>query len=283
MPQPEDPDPPRMWTLILAVVVALSLLNTVLWMLQPSMVFYPTRVLQETPADWGLEFEEVDLRAEDGTRLHAWFIPHPRPTHTLLFLHGNAGNISHRGSSIEIVNRLGLSVLILDYRGYGQSEGVPTEQGLYMDARAAWHHLTEERALDPGEILIFGRSLGASVAVELAARTQPAGLILESGFSSAADMARHLYPGLHHVLLRRFQLDSVGRLARVQAPVLVLHSRDDEIVPYALGRRLFEAAPEPKTFVELVGDHNSGFLTSQPNYERSLAAFIARLETISSP
>jgi fermentation-respiration switch protein FrsA (DUF1100 family) len=283
MPQPENPDPPRMWTLILAVVVALSLLNIVLWMLQPSMVFYPTRVLQEAPADWGLEFEEVDLRAEDGTRLHAWFIPHPRPRHTLLFLHGNAGNISHRGSSIEIFNRLGLSVLILDYRGYGQSEGVPTEQGLYMDARAAWHHLTEERALDPGEILIFGRSLGASVAVELAARTQPAGLILESGFSSAADMARHLYPGLHHVLLRRFQLDSVGRLARVQAPVLVLHSRDDEIVPYALGRRLFEAAPEPKTFVELVGDHNSGFLTSQPNYERSLAAFIARLETISSP
>jgi fermentation-respiration switch protein FrsA (DUF1100 family) len=283
MPLSNDADAPRMWTLILAIIVAWSLLNIILWMLQPGMVFYPSRALQETPDDWGMEFEDVQLRAEDGTRLHAWFIPHPRPTHTLLFLHGNAGNISHRGSSIEIFNRLGLSVLILDYRGYGQSKGEPTERGLYMDARAAWRHLTEERALDPGEILIFGRSLGASVAADLASRTQPAGLILESGFSSARDMARHLYPGLHHVLLRRFELDSLSRLAQVQAPVLVLHSRDDEIVPYALGRRLFEAAPGPKSFVELIGDHNSGFLATQPDYERSLAAFIARLETSESP
>jgi fermentation-respiration switch protein FrsA (DUF1100 family) len=278
MPRAITPEnTPRMWTLITTVATALLILNLMLWVAQPGMVFYPTRALQATPEDWGFSFDDVHMTAEDGTRLHGWYIPHPHATHTLLFLHGNAGNISHRADSIAVFNRLGLSVLILDYRGYGQSEGKPTEPGLYADARAAWTYLIDERGLDPSEILIFGRSLGASVATDLASHTRPAGVILESGFSSARDMARHLYPGLHQVILRRFDFNSLRRLGQVRAPVLVLHSRDDEIVPYALGRRLFDAAQEPKTFVTLVGDHNGGFLASQPHYERSLASFIASL------
>jgi uncharacterized protein len=259
------------------IALTILLLNTAMWLLQPAMVFYPTRALAATPADWGLAFEDVELTADDGTRLHGWYIPHPDATHTLLFLHGNAGNISHRGDSIAIFNRLGLSVLIIDYRGYGRSGGRPGEAGLYLDARAARDHLVEERGVDPERILVFGRSLGASVAADLAARVPVGGVILESGFSSARDMARHLYPGLHRLLHLRFDFDAARRLSRVRNPVLVLHSRDDEIVPYALGRKLFDGAPEPKRFIELRGDHNSGFLASQPDYERSLAAFIGSL------
>ncbi|WP_373507956.1 alpha/beta hydrolase [Thiocapsa sp.] len=266
-----------------SIALVFVLLNAAMWMLQPGMVFYPTRVLEATPADWGLPFEDVELTAEDGTRLLGWYIPYPDATRTLLFFHGNAGNISHRGDSIAIFNRLGLSVLIVDYRGYGRSAGRASEAGLYLDAVAARDYLVEARGVDPASILIFGRSLGASVAADLAARAPSGGVILESGFSSARDMARHLYPGLHHVLYLRFDFDAAERLSRVRAPVLVLHSRDDEIVPYALGRKLFEAAREPKRFVDLRGDHNSGFLASQPDYERTLAAFIGALGTPQPP
>lgn len=253
------------------------LINALMWILQPGMVFYPTRALAATPADWGLAFEDVELTADDGTRLHGWYIQYPDATHTLLFFHGNAGNISHRGDSIAIFNRLGLSVLIVDYRGYGRSAGRASEAGLYLDALAARDYLVEACGVDPASILIFGRSLGASVAADLASRVPSGGVILESGFSSARDMARHLYPGLHRVLYLRFDFDAAERLSHVSSPVLVLHSRDDEIVPYALGRKLFEAARAPKRFVDLRGDHNSGFLASQPDYERSLAAFIGSL------
>jgi uncharacterized protein len=265
------------------IALTILLLNAAMWLLQPGMVFYPTRALAATPADWGLAFEDVELTTEDGTRLHGWYIPHPDATHTLLFFHGNAGNISHRGDSIAIFHRLGLSVLIIDYRGYGRSAGRPSEAGVYLDARTARDHLVEARAVDPASILIFGRSLGASVAADLAARVPSGGVILESGFSSARDMARRLYPGLHRILYLRFDFDAAERLSRVRSPVLVLHSPDDEIVPYALGRKLFEAAREPKRFVDLRGDHNSGFLASQPDYERSLAAFIGALGPFQPP
>jgi fermentation-respiration switch protein FrsA (DUF1100 family) len=259
------------------IALGLLVLNALMWALQPGMVFYPMRVLEATPHNWGLEFEDVELTASDGTRIHGWYIPHPDAAHTLLFLHGNAGNISHRGDSIAIFNRLGLSILIIDYRGYGRSSGRPREAGLYLDALAAWDHLVDERGLAPAEIIVFGRSLGASVAADLASRVQPAGVILESGFSSARDMASHLYPGLHRVLYVRLDFDAAERLSRSRSPVLVLHSPNDEIVPYRLGRRLFEAAREPKRFVELKGSHNNGFLDSQPDYERSIGAFIASL------
>ena len=262
------------------VALVVLLLNALLWLLQPGMVFYPTRTLQATPNDWGFPFEDVELTTTDGVRLHGWNIPHPRATRTLLFFHGNAGNISHRGDSIAIFRRLGLSVLIIDYRGYGNSEGKPSEAGLYLDASAAWSHLVSERGIAPGQIILFGRSLGASVAADLASRVNPGALVLESAFSSARDLARHLYPVLHPAVCLRFDFDAARRLARARCPVLVMHSRDDEIIPYALGRRLFEAAPSPRRFLDLVGDHNAGFLASQPAYELGLAAFIATLPPI---
>ncbi|MEY6433494.1 alpha/beta hydrolase [Thioalkalicoccus limnaeus] len=257
------------------LVLGLVLLNGLMFLAQPSMVFMPHSRIHATPGDWRMSYEDVWFTATDGVELHGWYIPAPVPRGTLLFLHGNAGNISHRRDSIAIFRRLGLNVFILDYRGYGQSRGAPSERGLYADALGAWIYLTEERGIPADDIVIFGRSLGAIVATHLASQVDSRALIVESGFTSAADMARHSFPVLSSLVFLRFDFDAVGRIAHVDAPVLVLHSPDDEIIPYELGRKLYAAAREPKEFVALRGDHNSGFLRSQPAYEQSLAAFLA--------
>lgn len=252
-----------------------------LYLMQPRMVFIPYSEVSENPADWGLAYEDVWLRTGDGLRLHAWYLPRPGARRVLLFLHGNAGNISHRRASLEIFHRLGLAVLILDYRGYGLSEGRPSEAGLYLDAAAAWDYLIGNRGFAPGDVVIFGRSLGGAVAARLAAgwsdRVRPGGLILESTFSSARDMARTLYPVLSHLVPLRFDFDTVQALAAVRCPVMVLHSREDEIIPYTLGLKVYASAHPPKVFQELQGDHNQGFLISQPGYEQGLARFLAHL------
>jgi hypothetical protein len=185
------------------ILGAWALLNGVLFLAQPGMIFYPTVTLAATPRDWGLDYQDLVLSTEDGVRLHGWYIPAEGSQRVLLFFHGNAGNISHRGESIAIFHRLGLSVLIIDYRGYGRSEGTPSEDGLYRDARAAWRWITEEQGLPAEQIVLFGRSLGGAVAANLAAEVQPGGLILESSFSSARDAARVIFPLLSRVSFLR--------------------------------------------------------------------------------
>lgn len=279
-----------MASILINLLIILGLAAGGLYVIQPALVFQPSRALLATPTDWGLAYEDVWLEAADGVRLHGWYLPRPREVfgvsaggdprpqtssrRVLLFFHGNAGNISHGQASLEIFHRLGLDVLTLDYRGYGRSEGRPSEAGIYRDARAAWHHLVEARGVAPADIVLFGRSLGGAVAAELASQVQPGALILESTFSSARDMVQGLYPFLSWLIVRRFDLDTVARLGAVSASVLVIHSRDDEIIPLALGRRVYEAARRPKRFHELRGDHNGGFLLSQPGYEHALAAFL---------
>ncbi len=263
------------------LTAGLLLIGSLTWWLQPKLLFRPFPEMIATPADWGMEFEEVWLVAADGVRLHAWFIPAAEPRETgpgtLLYLHGNAGNISHRATSLAIFRDLGLDVLIPDYRGYGRSDGRPDEQGLYRDASAAWTWLTAERGLRPQDIVVFGRSLGGAVATELSARVRPAGLIVESSFTDLDAMARLHYPLLAAFVPLRYRFPSIGHIARADCPVLVLHSPDDGIVPFEHGRALFAAAPEPKDFVELRGGHNEGFLDSQPGYQRALDDFLAGL------
>lgn len=265
-------------SLLGSVLIGWLLLNGLMYLAQPGMIFFPAGPLDATPGDWGMAYEDVTLETEDGVPLHGWFIPRPGARQVLLFFHGNAGNISHRGDSVAVFHGLDLHVFIIDYRGYGRSGGTPSEEGLHRDARAAWRWLTESRGFAPGEIVLFGRSLGASVAAELAAGTRPAGIILESGFSSARDAAQALYPLLSRTVLLRYRLDAAAAIARARAPVLVLHSPHDEIIPIDLGRRLYDAAPGPKRFVALSGGHNDGFLRSQPEYGRALGEFLATLE-----
>jgi fermentation-respiration switch protein FrsA (DUF1100 family) len=264
-------------TVLVSVLLALVVINGWMFLQQPGMIFFPLRELDATPADWGMPYEDVSLKTADGIALHGWYIPQPGAERVLLFLHGNAGNISHRGDSIAIFRRLGLAVFIVDYRGYGRSQGIPTEAGLYQDAAAAWHYLVATRGVAAQNIVIFGRSLGGAVAVELASRVQAGGLILESTLSSARDFAQAAFPLLSRLVVVRYSFDSAARLALVHCPVLVLHSPDDEIMPYRLGEKLYQAAHEPKRFVALRGDHNNGFMQSQPQYEQALADFLASL------
>ena len=261
----------------LILLLGIALLNGFMYLRQPSMIFFPSAVLEQTPADWGLAYEDVFLQTQDGVRLHGWYIPREGADRTLLFFHGNAGNISHRGESVAIFHRLGVNLLIIDYRGYGRSQGSPGEQGLYDDARAAWRYLTRERGTDPGRIVLFGRSLGGAVAARLAAETDPAGLILESTFSSARDMATELLPLLSRLVWLRYRFDTLAAVGQRECPLLVLHSPDDEVIPFRLGQRIFQAAREPKAMFRMRGGHNSGFLDSQPEYQQALAGF---LETI---
>ncbi|SEP14113.1 alpha/beta hydrolase [Aquisalimonas asiatica] len=239
----------------------------------------PGRELIATPAEIGLDWDDVSLQTEDGVQLHGWYLPGPdNARHTVLFFHGNAGNISHRLDSLEIFHDLGAAVLIIDYRGYGRSEGSPSETGLYRDGRAAWEHLVDERDVSPEEIIAFGRSLGAAVAARVATERDVGGVILESAFTSAPDRAAELYPIFPVRQLARIQYPTREFVQDLQAPVLVVHSPDDEIIPFHHGEAIYEAAPEPKTFLRIQGDHNTGFMRSGETYTDGLRDWLRTLE-----
>jgi fermentation-respiration switch protein FrsA (DUF1100 family) len=262
------------WSALLLLV-----LNGVFFLRQPQMTFYPSAEMQVTPAQWGVRYEEVQLLTADKLQLHGWYIPHPAATRTLLFFHGNGGNISHREESLAIFYRQGLNVLIIDYRGYGRSEGIPDEAGLTLDAAAAWQYLIKQRGVPAQQIIIFGRSLGGAVATQLAAEVEPGALILESTFSSAREMAEHLFPLLSNFIFLRYHFDSEAHIRQLKCPLYMAHSPDDEIIPFLLGQKLYAAAPVPKRFFVMRGGHNDGFLQSQPAYERSLQKFISELDS----
>lgn len=263
-----------------AIAVAYLAICVLMWLFQERLLFLPGipgRSLDATPQAVGLPYEEVALPAADGVRLHGWWVPAAGARFTLLHLHGNAGNISHRLELLQIFHALGVNVLLFDYRGYGRSEGAPSEAGLHRDAEAAWTHLTQQRRLAPADIVVHGQSMGGVFAAWLAARRAPAGLILESAFTSAPDIAADVYPWLPGRWLARLRLDTRGALAEVRCPVLVIHSTDDEIIPYAHGERLHAAAREPKRLLAIGGDHNAGFWISREAYAAGVREFLAGL------
>jgi fermentation-respiration switch protein FrsA (DUF1100 family) len=260
--------------LLVTVLACYVMFTACVYFFQDRMLYYPFRELDCTPLSTGFDFVDVGFQAEDGTDLHGWYVPAPQARGVLLFCHGNAGNISHRLDSISLFRSLGLNVFIFDYRGYGMSRGRPSEKGTEMDARAAWCWLTEEQHIDPSRLIIFGRSLGAAVAAGLAAERRCAGLIVESGFTSYADIGAEHYPWLPVRLLAKYRYATAEKLARVRVPVLVVHSAEDELVPLEHGRALFEACAGPKQFLEIRGGHNDGFLISGEMYLQGLARFI---------
>jgi pimeloyl-ACP methyl ester carboxylesterase len=229
--------------------------------------------------------EDCSFVASDGVRLHGWYCtPHrkvsgqlePVPAElVLLWFHGNAGNITDRFDMLRAMVALPVRVFIIDYRGYGKSEGTPTEQGLYLDARAAWDYLVNERRVHSNQIVVFGKSLGGAPAIDLASQVEPAGLIVQSSFTSAGDMAAKVLPFLPRVLLHT-NMDSKSKIVHVRCKKLFIHSRADEVVPYELGRRLFDAAPEPKEFYEVKGaPHNSTYIVGGKSYFDAIRRFLA--------
>jgi fermentation-respiration switch protein FrsA (DUF1100 family) len=244
--------------------------------LLPWIVFKPAKVLSRTPEVYGLRYEEVTVRASDGVLIGGWYVPEENARGTVLFFHGNAGNISDRLDSIEIFHNLRFSVFIIDYRGYGNSEGSRSFSGVARDALAGWKWLTGEKGVSPDEIAVFGRSIGGAVAMELMRRVKPRALILESTFSSLPDMVRVQFLAPFARLVIGDIWNSEEAALSLDVPVLSIHSPDDGVVPYRLGRRLYDAVASEKEFVEIRGGHNDGFMESYDIYVSALDAWLSK-------
>jgi fermentation-respiration switch protein FrsA (DUF1100 family) len=242
-------------------------LGLLLYYLQPVLLYYPLREVLHTPDDIGLEFENVLLETSDKVQLSAWYVPAQNAKFTILLCHGTGGNMVHRLDSINLFCEMGLNCFIFDYRGYGQSHGKTSEQGTYNDAEAAYRWLTDVKKVPPNKIIIFGRSLGGSIAVHLAANVPARSLVVESSFTTYADIGQKLYPYLPVRLGAMFRYATIENIKNVPYPILIIHSRDDERVPFEFGVQLYEAANDPKQFVEISGSHNSGFLVSKEIYK----------------
>ena len=264
------------WSIVrigVAVYIGLCLL---LFFRQAKYVYYPDKTVSLTPEMAGMTYEDVNLHTADGETIHGWYVPASPSKLTLLFCHGNAGNVGHRVVTLQLFHELGLNVFIFDYRGYGRSSGQPTEAGTYLDASAAWDYLVEGRHVASTNIVVFGESLGGAVAAWVAEQKRPGALILESTFTSMPDMAARVYPFLPARWLCRFRYEALAYLKNVRCPVLVAHSPDDEMVPFAQGQRLFAAAAEPKQFLTLHGSHNAGREETGAAYTEGLGVFLQR-------
>ncbi|MBW8039028.1 MAG: alpha/beta hydrolase [Planctomycetes bacterium] len=284
-------------------------LGIILYIMQPTFLYCPVREILYTPDELGMDFESVVFKSDDGMQLSGWYIPAPLEARTprlradklaspgaalvqlgdsrgtgfqpvkntakmavpltVLFCHGNGGNMTHRLDSINIFYKLGLNCFIFDYRGYGSSEGTPGEEGTYLDVTAAYEWLTKEKKISPDDIIIFGRSLGGSIAAQLAARVEARALIIESTFTSFVDIGRKFYPYMPVRWFSRFSYRTIDYVKDVRYPVMIIHSRNDDIIPFEFGLELYEAANEPKKFVEISGSHNDGFLVSSEIYKKA--------------
>lgn len=275
------------WNVLISVAIGYALVLAVVFLFQSRLVYYPEigRELMLSPQSYGLRFESVEIQTADGERLHAWWVPADGARGAVLFFHGNAGNISHRLDYLLMFNRLRYTTLIVDYRGYGKSTGSPSEEGTYRDAEAAWDYLRHARLARPEDVVIAGESLGGAVATWLAAKVEgegsgvrgaPRAVLLFATFTSATDLGAQVYWFLPVRLISRIGYDSLANLKSIRAPVFIAHSRDDDIVPYAHGKRLFEAAHEPKAFVEMRGGHNDGFIFTRTEWVAQLGAFLDR-------
>ncbi len=228
-----------------------------------------------TPASSGLQHETVILNTADGIKIYGWWIPAEHERGVILFCHGNGGNISHNIDNLVIFYKLNMSVFIFDYRGFGFSEGRTTESGTYLDSEAAWNYLVKTRSISPDRIVIFGRSLGGAVAARLASRHSGCALIIESSFTSIQDLVKDYVQWLPEIFLPELQFETMQSLQKCPSSILIIHSPEDETVPFKHGLKLYETATGPKQFLQIRGPHNSGFLDSLPIYEKGLNDFLS--------
>lgn len=270
------------WNILVGVAGAYGAVLVLVFLFQSRLVYFPEVGDPSgiTPQAYGLAYETAQIRTPDGETLHGWWMPAPKAeppaAGVVLLFHGNAGSIAQRLDYARMFTNMGYACLLVDYRGYGRSTGKPSEEGTYLDAQAAWQWLTDSRGAKPADIVIAGESLGAAVASWLAVQHPPRALLLMSAFTSVPDLAAEIYPWLPVRLVSRFSYDNLANLRKIRAPVLIAHSRDDEIVPFAHGQALYAAAGEPKQFLELSGGHNEGLVFVRKAWARAVAGFLAR-------
>jgi hypothetical protein len=248
--------------------------------MEEKIIFQPDARIHQTPGSVGLAFDDVYFATDDGVRLNGWFVPRAGATSTLLWFHGNAGNISHRVENIKLLHdQVNVNIFIFDYRGYGRSEGTASEEGTYRDGAAAIELLRQRYGVEANKLIIFGRSLGAAVAAEMATRVQSLAVILETPFTSVRDVARDKLPFLPIGPLLKTRYDVVEKIRKLSSPLLVLHGDRDEVVPFSHGKRVFDAAPQPKWFYTIAGaGHNDTYLVGGDSYFAALRRHIERAE-----
>jgi fermentation-respiration switch protein FrsA (DUF1100 family) len=249
--------------------------------IESHFVFAPQKRLDNYPADFNMKFRDVYLDTHDGITLHGWFFPVASGGPVILFCHGNAGNISHRLDYIQLLVRLGANVFIFDYRGYGKSSGKPSEKGLYNDALCACDYLVNREKIKQEDIILLGRSLGAAAATEVASKRDARSLIIESGFLSIRHMARHmLLFSLISPLIHQ-SYNNLEKIKHISIPKLIMHGDRDEVVPFYMGKRLFQEAKEPKYFYAVKGaGHNDTFVVGGREYMDVLSEFIRTSEVL---
>ncbi len=247
--------------------------------MEKGLIYYPEKELIATPAHAKLLFEDLFISTEDRVKINGWFVPFEGSQSVLLWFHGNAGNMGNRVNLLQRLHQeLKLNILIIDYRGYGKSSGKISEEGTEKDARAAYDFLISRREINPSQIFIFGRSLGAAIAIELATEIRTAGLILEAPFSSIEAMTNVIMPWLPFKGSLKTKYDSIHKIQQVQAPLLVMHGDQDKVIPFEQGQRIFESANQPKTFYTIVGaDHNNAYVVAGQAYFETMAHFIEKL------
>ena len=256
-----------------ALIFGLSYRNIVSY-----FIYFPDSTIQSNPSDWQLNYQEVWFETKDRIKLHGWFFPLSEGTPVILFCHGNAGNMSHRLENIRILLQHRLSVFIFDYRGYGRSEGKPSEIGLYRDGQAAYDHMVDALGIPPERIILFGRSLGAAVAVDLSLEKETKALIIESAFTSTRDMAKTLFLFKWIAPLLPTHFNNLEKITRVTVPKLIIHGEKDKIVPFSMGQTLFRAALQPKYFLPLrKAGHNNTWSMDEITYFKTLANFAQAL------
>ncbi|HDH04240.1 MAG TPA: alpha/beta hydrolase [Nitrospirae bacterium] len=262
--------------IILFIAVVIFLLFLSIRFLEKKSLYFPLQKIESTPQDTGLDYEEVFVTTKDGVQISAWFIPSGEPRATILFSHGNGGNISHRIEKMKTLNDLDLNIFIFDYRGYGMSKGNPSEEGLYLDAEAAYDYLVNEKKIPAGKIIGYGESLGGAVIIDLAGKRELGGVIIEGSFSSIRDMAKKYFPFIPPFVFKS-SFNSFEKIKSIKSPKLHFHAVSDETVPFELGKKLFDNALEPKEFVLLQGGHNDSFLISQDVFITGIDLFLDNL------
>ena len=251
---------------------------------EKKIIFHPTKFPEGywNPVSLGLKAQDISFQSVDGVNLHGWFVPTPGARATLLWFHGNAGNLSHRLDNIKRLLPLNLNIFIFDYRGYGKSEGEPDENGIYKDSQAAYNMVLELEGVSVNSLFLFGRSLGGICATETALNNPARGLILESTFTSASDMSRKIMPLIPLRWAIRSKLDAINKVNELKLPKLFLHGDRDEVVPFDLGRKLYEGASDPKIFYIIQGaGHNDTYIMGGRDYYNALDGFIT--ETLKIP
>jgi hypothetical protein len=261
------------------VLLSLFLTGGCVGAIENRFIFFPDKQIEATPRSYGLAYEEIYFKTTDGLNLNGWWIPGTGSPLTILWFHGNGGNISHRLHNIKLRHDLiGTNIFIFDYREYGRSEGRASEEGTYRDGDSAIQYLHARGDIDPTKIVFLGESLGSAVAVEMATRHGCAALILESPFLSIPEMAKAIFPLLPIGSFLQTRYDTFSKIGQVRAPLLIVHGENDEIVPFQQGRRLFEAAREPKEFYGIKGaHHNDLYMVGGKAYLETLNRFLSRV------